>query len=83
MRLAPRGAHLDDARYSLSSTVLDEAVCQQGKGQCSVSMGGGMLGWRAFVKIAWRPEQAWYGLLQVWASSGGSQTRLQDRIRCV
>ena len=83
MRLAPRGAHLDDPRYSLSFTVRDEAVCQQGTAQCSVSMGGGVLGWRAFVKIAWRPEQAWDGLLQAWASSGGSQTRLQDRILCV
>jgi hypothetical protein len=87
MRLAPRGAHLDDPRYSLSFTVLGVAVCQEGTAQCSVSMGGGgagaVLGWRAFVRIAWRPEQAWDGLLQVWASSGGSQTRLQDRIRCV
>ena len=41
MRLAPRGAHLDDPRYSLSFTVLDEADCQQGTAQCSVSMGGG------------------------------------------
>ena len=46
-------------------------------------VGGGVLGWRAFVKIAWRPEQAWDGLLQAWASSGGSQARLQDRILCV
>ena len=84
MRLAPWGAHLDDPRYSLSFTVRDEAVCQQGTAQCSVSMGGGggVLGWRVFVKIAWRPEQAWDGLLQVWTSSGGSQTRLQDRKLC-
>ena len=41
MRLAPRGAHLDDPRYSLSFTVLDVAVCQEGTAQCSVSMGGG------------------------------------------
>ena len=41
MRLAPRGAHLDDLRYPLSFTVLDEAVCQQGTAQCSVSMAGG------------------------------------------
>ena len=40
MRLAPLGAHLDDPRYSFSFTVLGEAVCQQGTGQCSVSMGG-------------------------------------------
>ena len=41
MRLAPWGVHLDDPRYSLSFTVRDEAVCQQGTAQCSVSMGGG------------------------------------------
>ena len=86
MLLAPRGEHLDEPRYCLSFTFLVVAVCQEGTAQCSVSTGGGgrgVLGWRAFVRIAWRPEQAWDGLLQVWASSGGSQTRLQDRIRCV
>ena len=41
MRLAPRGAHLDDPRYCLSFTFLDVAVCQEGTAQCSVSMGGG------------------------------------------
>ena len=83
MRLAPQGAHLDDPRYSLSLTFLEVEVCQEGREQCSVGTGGGLLGWRAFVRIAWRPEQAWDGLLQVWASSGGSQIRLQDSILCL
>ena len=53
MRLAPRGAHLDDPRYSLSFTVRDEAVCQQGTAQCSVSIrkdrmaAGASMGWAA------------------------------------
>ena len=78
MRLAPRGAHLDDPRYSLSFTVLGVAVCQEGTAQCSVSMGGGGGGGGAGMESICKDRMA-AGASMGWAAAGvGILGRLPD-----